>query len=206
MAAPPKKFVKNSNGIVVLNPEYQKWKNAGGGAKTSKSSSSSSSGPKTIDPIDKMVVEIKVLQGQGLVAKDRNLLGKKTTSDPYVDIFLLSGSGAPGTRYQKTKIGTTKTIPKNLNPVWNYTNSVTIPYLGNAKCALVFHIFDHDKFSEPDSMGIVKVPLKWNDIQGKDAEPKFYQVPPDSAKNATGQIEVGMKSYVHRLQGMKAYC
>lgn len=200
MTAPPRKFVKNSNGVLVLNPEYQKWKQGGGGG------TSFPSGKKTVDPIDKMVVEIKLLQGQGLVAKDRNMLGKKTTSDPYVDIFLLSGTGAPGTRQHKTKIGNTQVISKNLNPVWNYTTSVTIPYLGNAQCALVFHIFDHDNFSDPDSMGVVTIPLQWKDIQGPGSEPKFYQVPPNSAKNATGQIEVGIKSYLHRLQGMKSYC
>lgn len=197
-APPPKKFTKNNHGILVLNPAYLEWKKNGGVAGTAKQAPP----PK---PIDKMTVEISLLQGQDLVAKDRNLFGKKTTSDPYVEIFLLSGSGAPGTTYRKVKLGQTKTMYKTLNPAWRCTISTTIPYLGNAQCSLLFHIWDEDKLSDPDSMGVVKVPLQWADVGGPAGEPKFYPVPANSAKNATGQIELGIKSHVHRLEGLKSY-
>ena len=52
-------------------------------------------------------LKLSILQGRALAAKDRNALGQKTTSDPYVEIWAYN-----------TRVGTTSVKKKTLNPDW----------------------------------------------------------------------------------------
>ena len=196
--SPPKKFVQK-NGVLTLNPEYVEWKHNGGASKAKKQQKD------FIAPIDKMNLEIQVLNGSGLVAKDRNMLGKKTTSDPFVVVSLIS-------RGRKTQLGKTKTVKKTLSPAWQATFSTSLSYLQhgpspgfpNSNPMLMFEIFDEDLMSAPDNMGIVKVVLKWEDLLP--SAPSWHEVPKDSAKNASGKIELKISSRIHRMENLKPYC
>lgn len=131
--------------------------------------------------IDKVNVKVTVLQGTGLVAKDRNLFGKKTTSDPYVEVWALG----------KQKVGKTVTKPKTLSPTWNQIIPLELRHVQDPPFVLL-KIYDEDKLSDPDSMGVVRVPIP---KYGGDTT-QWYDVPADSAKNATGKLQIRMQTTI----------
>ena len=95
------------------------------------------------------VLSLKVIQGRNLVAKDTNIFGRPTASDPYVLVD-----------YGHTRMGTTQIINKTLDPVWNSEFrlgilSKTTEHYTTIHC----HIYDHDHMSSDDSMGTVVVPI-----------------------------------------------
>ena len=61
-------------------------------------------------------IDLTIVAGRGLVAKDKTFFGKRTSSDPYVKVlyrtFQLGEKG-------KTEFGRTPTISKTLDPTWN---------------------------------------------------------------------------------------
>jgi Ca2+-dependent lipid-binding protein len=140
----------------------------------SKKSTASKKMPKKV----KIKVELTILQGKGLVAKDRNMLGRNTSSDPYVEVWA-----------DNEMVGKSSTVCKTLNPVWEKENTFTLRLEGDApKVAL--KIFDEDFMSDPDAMGtvIITIPTKSGDTTD------WYEVPKKSAKNATGQIQVRLQT------------
>lgn len=201
MTQQPRKFLK-INGVISLNPEYLAWKKNGG------EKSSTATAPWQ-DPIDKMMVQLEVIQGKDLVAKDRNLFGKKTSSDPYVLISLLCtpSNTLPGRKkkIQKIRLGRTETIKKNLSPVWNYSQTYAIPYSRkNDVLQIVFDIFDEDKMSSDDCMGVVKLePIEWKNSVGSAV---WHEIPKGSAKKVSGKIQTKMSISLHRVQGLNPYC
>ena len=100
---------------------------------------------------------VTILQGRNLVAKDRNLFGKKTTSDPYVEVWAVTGRSG-----RRVMVGKTAVQCKTLNPVWNQDKSqfshsfvlsdkkkTTITTSSSYQFQLL--IWDHDKLSSPES-------------------------------------------------------
>lgn len=202
MAPPPKRFVKK-NGVNVLNPEYLVWKKNGG--------KKAPPGPQ-IAPIVKLIVLVEVLQASDLAAKDRNMFGKRISSDPYVSVSLscTPPTGAAVGKQKKVKdnkikLGKTGTEKKNLSPVWNHSIKTGIPFsrMSETLC-LVFELFDDDKVSSDDPLGTVTLPpFEWKDSRGAAT---WYDIPKDSCKHASGKIQVRVSSQVQRLQGVKSYC
>lgn len=199
MAPQPRKFIKK-NGVNMLNPEYLAWKKKGGKKAPT---------PQWQDPIDRMMVQFQVIQAKDLIAKDRNMFGKRVSSDPYVQVSLLCTpeGNTPGLKkkVQKIKLGRTETMKKNLNPTWNYSQASAIPYSRmNEKLQLVFEIFDEDKLSSDDSMGALALPaLEWKDSNGSAV---WYEIPKGSAKEVSGKIQIKVATGVHRVQGLRPYC
>ena len=70
-------------------------------------------------PVVGVEIDCTVVAGRGLVAKDRSLLGKKS-SDPFVVISC-----------GKRRLGTTKVVDKSLSPVWDQAFKLNL----NAKAA-----------------------------------------------------------------------
>ena len=144
------------------------------------------------DEIASVNITLKILEGRKLVAKDRSLLGKRTTSDPYVEVFL--GDKNYG---HKTKV-----IEKTVDPKWN--ESFKIFVTGDHARDILRHehpfrlvIWDKDMAID-DCMGVVDIII--DDI--KMEEPKWVKVElgtPDIrpegqrihyCKNATGELKL----------------
>jgi hypothetical protein len=133
-----------------------------------------------------LTVTITIIEGRNLIAKDRNLLGRKTTSDTYIKVF----------QYQAA-LGRTKTIPKTLNPKWNSQNTFAVT-LGadsaqdlmrqNGGLSFTLDLFDEDRIGDDDSMGSVVVPVHPQD----NVDTKWYSVVPGSnhCKNAKGELQI----------------
>jgi len=99
-------------------------------------------------------IHLRIKQGRDLVAKDINVMGQKTASDPYVIAYLGS-----------TRIGKTGVQKKTLHPIWpeksaSFQISVLEKQLEKAdQQRIVCHILDRDSFKKDDPMGTVYVPL-----------------------------------------------
>jgi Ca2+-dependent lipid-binding protein len=130
---------------------------------------------------ERISVKLTVIRGAGLVAKDRNMIGQKTSSDPYVEAY------AKTNKMVSTFFGKTATIGKTVNPIWNERFDLE-PRRENPKVTL--KIFDEDFMSEPDAMGIVtiEIPTKPGDTT------KWYDIPESSAKNASGKLQVRVQT------------
>lgn len=133
-----------------------------------------------------LTVDVEVLQARGLIAKDRSLLGKRT-SDPYIEVY-----------YGQELIGKTRTIKKNVSPVWNEkfqlsvgADAALLMIHPGSKAHLELRIFDEDKGSNDDPMGTVLVPLKPQDTATLQT---WYPVGKGTGKffchNAQGEVEV----------------
>merc|ERR1719464_804620 len=165
-----------------------------------------------------MIVQISVIQGSDLVAKDRNMFGKKTSSDPYVSVILCSYPPAASNKnntsvpinnnnhrhQQQLNLGRTTTVKKNLSPTWNYSVATSVPYnRKNCLNKLSFRIFDEDKLSSDDSMGVVEIPLAFQDSRGAAV---WHEIPKNSAKKASGKLQISIQTSLHRVQGLSPYC
>ena len=139
--------------------------------------------------VDGATITIEVIEGRNLVAKDRNLLGKKTSSDPYITLF-----------HCNKKFGTTKVIKKSLNPQWKERFSLKLVQRdlvqsgtnNNEIPPVMLVIWDHDVGTADDPMGTVLVP-----IDLVEAEPKQLWLPVTKGTagkyfchNATGEVSV----------------
>ncbi|CAH8643183.1 unnamed protein product [Dicrocoelium dendriticum] len=93
------------------------------------------------------------------------------TSDPYVKLYLLP---------DKKRKFETKVHRKNLNPVFNETFVFKVPYAEVAAKTLVLMVYDFDRFSKHDQIGLIKVPLgsidlcnvleEWRDLSPPESE------------------------------------
>jgi tellurium resistance protein TerZ len=126
---------------------------------------------------------LTVLQGSGLVAKDRNLFGKKTSSDPYIEVWTSSNS--------ISRVGKTATKKKTLEPKWNQTFEFKVKPQNQM---IYLKIFDEDLLSAPDAMGTVTIRIPSSNHNEDTTQ--WYDVPPDSAKNASGKIQVRLQTTI----------
>ena len=137
-----------------------------------------------------LTITVDILQGRDLIAKDRNLLGRRTTSDPYAKLFV-------GGKL----IGTTKVIPKTLNPKWNARFQykagadsaacmIQPEYRNQPQIGALLTIWDRDDIGNDDSMGTVSI--TFNPLQTETT--KWYTVGKGSGKNfcsnAKGEVQV----------------
>lgn len=137
-----------------------------------------------------LTITVEILQGRDLIAKDRNLLGRRTTSDPYAKLFVGG-----------TLIGTTKVIPKTLNPTWNArfhykagadsaARMIQPEYRNQPQLDALLTIWDRDEIGDDDSMGTVSI--SFNPLQTETT--KWYTVGKGSGKNfcrnAKGEVQI----------------
>lgn len=155
------------------------------------------------------VVKMKVMQAEKLAARDANFFGLNASSDPYVEVRLVTQKNDRSHREDFLEngrdisndgvlaLGATEYIQKTLNPVWNETFSTKLPIdeLDSKLAHFLLTIYDRDQHSKDDLMGVVKVPLE--PIMERVTPDKpfcsythWYDVPPDSAKGevASGKI------------------
>ena len=129
-----------------------------------------------------MDVHIRILEGRNLVAKDKNIFGKHTTSDPYIKIY-----------HANNYVGETAIVWKTLNPVWK-DEKFKLPVIPKALKTfdnVEFNIYDRDRLSSDDSMGTVNVPIP---LRLNKKVTGWYPVMngkgTDFCKNATGELRV----------------
>ena len=144
--------------------------------------------------LSELDITVTIAQGRNLIAKDRALLSRKrTSSDPYVKVFL--GRSSP-----TMLVGATSVIPKNCeNPVWNATlrksfrSATEVRQLMSPATQVWCVIYDSDGVSADDPMGVVSFPFLATDSQ---EEFKWYAVTPGPSgssihcHNATGELQV----------------
>lgn len=90
-------------------------------------------------------LRVTILEGRDLVAKDKNMWGKRVSSDPYVKVF-----------HGSRRVGKTCIVKKSLNPKWTNQDTFVLNVLPRALDVyktVECNIFDHDQLSTDDSMG-----------------------------------------------------
>jgi len=142
-------------------------------------------------------VELTIHKADGLLAKDRNMFGKKKTSDPYVKIF-----------FKGESIGKTAVKKKTLEPEWetsvrhivgiNEAEAIrhALPTASNAGVlpSFLLVLYDHDNGKSDDGLGQATVPIAMNGIDNQWFPISTGQ--PDSkhhCKNAKGRICVSIQ-------------
>lgn len=120
---------------------------------------------------------VTLIRGRNLIIMDPNLIGSGGSSDPLVKV-----------RLQGVKSQRTKTIKKNLNPVWNET--MKFEYVEDESLSLEFIVEDEDLVKN-DFMGKVIVPL--GPFQNKKAVRKWYKLKDENGNTDSkprGEIEL----------------
>jgi len=156
-----------------------------------------------MEDITGLEIDITIIQGEDLVAKDRNLLRKRTTSDPYIRV-LHNGCCHHKTAVQK----------KNLNPKWNQESFKihTGPPANNNNSGkeghIAFYVYDHDEFSDDDNMGCFSIPLSdymnkppttaWFPVQKNMDVDRNYDCP-----KASGRIQLSISISVRKRLNVK---
>ena len=146
-----------------------------------------------------MSLSMTIICAQGLAAKDRNILGKRVSSDPYVVVELHTKAPAGGAENDVTeRIFQTKVMKRTLDPVWNESFTMPKPIPKEAlrdssnPPTLVLRIFDKDNLRKDDSLGIVTVPLE---VEQRN-ETTSYEIPASSARGAKGKLVVSIETKV----------
>mmetsp|Transcript_23709 Transcript_23709/g.39200 ORF Transcript_23709/g.39200 Transcript_23709/m.39200 type:complete len:590 (+) Transcript_23709:89-1858(+) len=147
-----------------------------------------------------LTIKIEVVQGRDFIAKDRNILGKRTTSDPYVKVHV-----------DGQLIGKTMFVKKTVSPVWKQSFQYVMGADSAAHIvqqqtqnhlAATLTIFDHDAIGEDDAMGTVVVPL---DPMSSNSN-QWYPVGKGSGncvcKNAKGDIEIKVTFEGHDMRSV----
>ena len=124
-------------------------------------------------------IQLEILKGEDLAAKDRNALIQLTTSDPFVEIWAYDHI-----------YGYTATIMKSLNPEWR--NEVfNLRLTGDYAHDIFLKIWDEDINHNAELMGVVNLKVRPETI---DTGPVWYEIPKDSARNAKGRLQVKLKT------------
>eukprot|EP00980_Cylindrotheca_fusiformis_P022220 scaffold9122_cov94-Cylindrotheca_fusiformis.AAC.1 len=153
--------------------------------------------------LDIIEVRVTILEGRGLVAKDKNIFGRSTTSDPYVKIY-----------HANNYIGKTAIIWKTLNPLWKGERFciTAIPNVLDSYDVIECNVYDHDTLSQDDAMGTVHIPIP---RQFNEKVSMWYPVEKgkggDYCWNATGELHVEVEvqprlstSFKSQLQRMSS--
>eukprot|EP00578_Thalassiosira_sp_NH16_P027396 CAMPEP_0181092004 /NCGR_PEP_ID=MMETSP1071-20121207/8695_1 /TAXON_ID=35127 /ORGANISM="Thalassiosira sp., Strain NH16" /LENGTH=619 /DNA_ID=CAMNT_0023174171 /DNA_START=125 /DNA_END=1984 /DNA_ORIENTATION=- len=142
-------------------------------------------------------VLLTIHRATGLVAKDRNMFGKRTSSDPYVKVL-----------YNDAVVGKTPVKKKTLEPEWEHAMQHVVGINDAEKIrhalpaassagnlpSLRLVLFDHDLGSADDALGQTSVPIvlngmesQWFKIHAGHPKSKHY------CKKAKGEICVSIQ-------------
>ena len=123
-------------------------------------------------------IQLEILKAKDLPARDRDRIGRKTSSDPFVEVW------AHNHRY-----GATSTVGKSLNPEWN-GELFNLRLRGDYSHEIVLKIWDEDLGSKPDLLGAITIKVFPENVDIT----QWYDIPLDSAKGATGRLKLRLKS------------
>jgi hypothetical protein len=106
-----------------------------------------SSGPSLIPKGYFGYLKVRLMEGRGLIAADTNILGQRTTSDPYCVVTLSRDRTRRSTRV----------ISSTLNPVWNEILEMPVRFPVQL---IEIDIFDKDVAGSDDFIGKIVIPLE----------------------------------------------
>ena len=157
--------------------------------------------------IESLTIKVQVVKARGLMAKDRNLMGRRTSSDPYATVNLR----VQDNHRQSVRMGKTKTVMKSLDPVWNASFEYTIRdrsqvaqiLRSRRTIPLEIHLFDYDQLSDDDNLGTVVIPVdplqrdqQQQPYDDEERRARWYPLEKGSGEfhchNAKGQLMVGV--------------
>ena len=156
------------------------------------------------EEVEVLKIHLKVIQGDQLVAKDRNLRGQWTTSDPYVTVsFFPRGlnnevHNNSNNNHPEIKLGQSETIRYTLSPQWLFEADIEVPRQSatdDCQFVVVIRDWDDDLMAgeEPPEnlMGVVPVNVTPNMYRNLPftTRTKWYGVPAESAERASGRIQ-----------------
>lgn len=120
-------------------------------------------------------LRIALVQARGLAIKDKNLLSKGGSSDPFASFEVAGATFKSTTKY------------KTLNPRWNQLFQV--PLKDAEKPRLDMLLYDEDEVTSPDFMGRVSVEL---DAQDKRPQRAWHTLLPEEGKSedVKGAVEL----------------
>lgn len=168
-----------------------------------------------LSPVQNYKIELTILRGRGLVAKDRHILTRqRTTSDPFCLVFL-------GLDH---KLGQSKTCHKTLDPEWNATFHFEVPaskkplqvpastssFLQSddqattqdktaattktisAISMVLIKIYDEDQYTDHDLMGTLLVPIPVPPRSATHQTTQWYDIDSLFVHNAKGSVEIAL--------------
>ncbi|KAJ1459879.1 C2 domain-containing protein, partial [Pelagophyceae sp. CCMP2097] len=134
-------------------------------------------------------LRIAIVQGRGLAVKDKNLLSKGGTSDPFVRLSIEGGGEAPPCQ--------TDVKRKTLTPVWNAIFQMPLKRDSKAKPRLRLVVEDYDDVSAADFMGMCSIELNLLLEDGFSGLPtrKWHALKTEEGQsaNVTGDLEVWLQ-------------
>lgn len=126
-------------------------------------------------------VDLKVLRGRGLVARDANYV-TEASSDPYCVVLV-----------DDEELGRTNVINGSLDPVWSTRNSFEAVDVSPSSVVTV-RLFDKDVMSEDDPMGEIRVVIgDWiatRDRRSPASPNRWFQVVPTAGCPCSGTLEL----------------
>lgn len=142
--------------------------------------------PTTSGRVQVLEFNLTVVEGEDLAAKDRNMFGIRTTSDPCAIVrFWPKGRN----RGDPIFVGKCDPVMKDLNPKWNFVcQSLSVPVSETTKDAqFEIRLMDYDALSADDDMGKAFVPTSGNSSQWHSVKA------PDGSKAGQIQCDLAMK-------------
>ncbi|XP_061578638.1 synaptotagmin-1b [Cololabis saira] len=106
------------------------------------------------------------------------------SSDPYVKLYLLP---------DKKKKFETKVHRKTLEPNFNETFTFKVPYTELGGKTLVLTVYDFDRFSKHDAIGVVKIPMSGVDFSQSLQEWRDLQKPEKEESEKLGDICLSLR-------------
>lgn len=119
-------------------------------------------------------LRVRIVEARGLIASDTNMLGKLTSSDPYIVLRISDGPSVK-----------TRTLAKTLEPRWDEKVSFLI-----SRCDPVLYVsaFDEDTFDADDSLGSLELPLGALHPSGTPFSGWFKLTPPEGNPGPAGSV------------------
>eukprot|EP00927_Polykrikos_kofoidii_P065158 TRINITY_DN60946_c0_g1_i1.p1 TRINITY_DN60946_c0_g1~~TRINITY_DN60946_c0_g1_i1.p1 ORF type:complete len:580 (-),score=78.64 TRINITY_DN60946_c0_g1_i1:330-2069(-) len=92
------------------------------------------------------LLHVRVIEARGLIASDRNLLGKKVSSDPYCMV-----------RLDDSAVLKSPVVAKTLEPRWDMVATFVV---ASNNPVLHIELFDQDLLDADDPLGSIHLPIK----------------------------------------------
>jgi Ca2+-dependent lipid-binding protein len=140
--------------------------------------------------IESIQCDLRIHRAEDLAAKDRSLLNRRESSDPYVEVWM---------NLPTQQIGKTTTVRRTLEPTYDQSFQMKWNKKSMSRCLssrhrakIVLKVWDEDKLKADDVMGEVEIPLPLPDETLQISE-QWVSIDPTSANHARGRLLVSLR-------------